>query len=107
MLKLNQISVNATNNNQATPLMRACFDRGRVDNMKTLIQYGADINARDIDDLKLLHFLHCRLAYEPDKTSYLGWLHTNSLAPLLRTRLDGTTLNLASNAHQQPKSSHQ
>ena len=56
LLKLNQISVNATNNDQATPLMLACSDGGRLDNMKTLIQYGADINARDIDGSTLLHF---------------------------------------------------
>ena len=56
LLKLNQISVNATNNNQRTPLMFACFDGGHLDNMKTLIQYGADINARDINGSTLLHF---------------------------------------------------
>ena len=56
LLKLNQISVNATNNNQATPLMLACLDGGRLDNMNTLIQYGADINARDINGSTLLHF---------------------------------------------------
>ena len=39
-------------------------------------------------------FLHCQLAYEPDKTGYLaGWMHTMSLALPLRTRLDGTALN--------------
>ena len=56
LLKSNPTSVNATNNSQATPLMFACLDKGRLDNMKTLIQYGADINARDLDDETLLHF---------------------------------------------------
>ena len=56
LLKFNQISVNATNNNQATPLMFACLDGGHFDNMKALIQYGADINARDINDKILLHY---------------------------------------------------
>ena len=46
-------------------------------------------------------FLLCQLAYELDKTGYLaGWMHTRSLAPPLRTWLDGTTLNLASNPHR-------
>ena len=49
LLKSNQISVNTTNNDQSTPLMFACIDGGHLDNMKTLIQYGADINARDIN----------------------------------------------------------
>ena len=53
-------------------------------------------------------FLHCQLAYEPDKTCYLtGWMHTRSLALPFRIRLDGTTLNLASNPHQRHKSSYQ
>ena len=53
-------------------------------------------------------FLHCQQTLEPDKTGYLvGWMHTESLAPPLRTRLDGTILTLASKPHQRPKSSHQ
>ena len=40
-------------------------------------------------------FLRCQLASELGKTGYLaGWMHTRSLAPPLRTRLDGTTPNI-------------
>ena len=46
-------------------------------------------------------FLHCQLAYEPDKTGYLaGWMLSKSFAPPLRNRLDGTTLKSAPNPHQ-------
>ena len=53
-------------------------------------------------------FLLCQLAYEPSETGYLaGWMLTRSLALPLRTRLDGTTINLASYPNQRLKSSHQ
>ena len=35
-----------------------------------------------------------------------GWGHTESLAPPLRVRLDGTALKLASNPHQKVSTSH-
>ena len=48
----------------------------------------------------LTGFFHCQLAYEPDKTGYLaGWILSRSFAPLLRIRLDGTTLKSALNPH--------
>ena len=46
LLKLNQISVNATNKNHTTSSMFTCFDGGRVDNMRTLIYFGADIHIK-------------------------------------------------------------
>ena len=56
LLKLNEISVNATDNLNRTPLMNACFDGGRLDNIKMLLQSGADIQARDCDGSTVLHF---------------------------------------------------
>ena len=55
LLKLNEISVNATDNSNQTPLMRACYDGGRLDNIKMLIQNGADIQARDCNGSTVLH----------------------------------------------------
>ena len=53
-------------------------------------------------------FLLCQLAYEPGKTGYLAsWMHTRSVAQPLQTQLDVTTIDLASNPYQRPKSSHQ
>ena len=54
--KLNKISVNATDNSNQTPLMYACCDGGRLDNIKILIQNGADIQASSSDGSTVLHF---------------------------------------------------
>ena len=56
LLKLNKISVNATDNLNRTPLMDACFDGGRLSNIQTLIRNSADIKARDSDGSTVLHF---------------------------------------------------
>ena len=55
LLKLNEISVNATDNSNQTPLMHACYDGGRLDNIKMLIQNGADIQASDSNGSTVLH----------------------------------------------------
>ena len=56
LLKLNEISVNATDNLNQTPLMHACYDGGRLDNIKMLIQNGADIQASNSNGLTVIHF---------------------------------------------------
>ena len=56
LLKSNEISVNATNNLNQTPLMHACYDGGRLDNIKMLIQNGADIQASNSNGLTVIHF---------------------------------------------------
>ena len=56
LLKSNEISVNATDNLNKTPLMHACYDGGRLNNIKMLRQNGADIQARDCYGLTVLHF---------------------------------------------------
>ena len=56
LLKLNEISVNATDNSNQTPLMHACYDGGRLGNIKMLIRNGADIQASSSDGSTVLHF---------------------------------------------------
>ena len=51
-----------------------------------------------------LAFLHCQLAYAPDKTDYLAdWTLSKSFAPPLRIRRDSTTLESAPNPHKTPQ----
>ena len=48
-------------------------------------------------------FLHCQLAYKPDKTGYLaGWTLSNNFAPPHRIRRDSTTLESAPNPQKMP-----
>ena len=55
LLKLNEISVNATDNNNQTPLMYACYEGGRLENIKMLIKNGADIQASSSNGSTVLH----------------------------------------------------
>ena len=55
LLKLNRISVNATDYNNRTPIMLACYDGGRLNNVKILEKNGANVLARDNVGLTLLH----------------------------------------------------
>ena len=87
LLKLNQISVNATDNLNQTPLMKACFDGGRLDNIKMLIQNGADIQARDCDGSTLLHFA--------------SWLSTQEVVEFL-LKLNQISVNATNNFNQTP-----
>ena len=56
LLKLNETSVNALSNNNQSPLMYACYDGGRLDNIKMLIRNGADIQASSGNGSTVLHY---------------------------------------------------
>ena len=56
LLGFNELCVNATNNDHQTPLMFACLDGGRLENIQTLILHGADTKVKDIKGSSLLHF---------------------------------------------------
>ena len=50
------VKVNMVSNIGQTPLMCACYDGGRLDNIKTLIKQGADIHQIDNDGGTALHY---------------------------------------------------
>ena len=50
------MSVNMTDKSGLTPMMSACLEGGRFENVKTLIERGADIYQVDEDDKSVLHF---------------------------------------------------
>ena len=51
------MKVNMTTTNGLTPLMCACFEGGRLDNIKTLFKHGADIKQLEFDNgWSALHF---------------------------------------------------
>ena len=49
-------TVNMTDNKGQVPLMFACMEGGRLDNIKKLLQNDADINLVDNDGKSVLHF---------------------------------------------------
>ena len=58
------MSVNMTDNSSRSPLMCACLEGGRFENVKTLIEYGADITRSDTDGKSALHFAASYLSSE-------------------------------------------
>ena len=50
------ITINATSKTGRTPLMCACYKGGRLDNIKRLLELGADIQQLDYDGWSALHF---------------------------------------------------
>ena len=50
------MSVNMTDKSGLTPMMCACLEGGRFENIKTLIERGADIYQVDKDGKSALHF---------------------------------------------------
>ena len=50
------MTVNMTDKSGQTPLMCACLEGGRSDNIKRLLELGADIQQLDYDGLSALHF---------------------------------------------------
>ena len=50
------MSVNMTDNSGRTPLMCACLEGGRFENVKTLVEHGAKIHKVDKDGKSALHF---------------------------------------------------
>ena len=50
------ISVNIINNVKTTPLIWACFAKGNIENVRTLLAHGADINMTDKENNSALHF---------------------------------------------------
>ena len=57
LLEFHEISVNAVTDDNLTPLMYACFDGGRLDNIRTLISNGGDINIKSkVEKCNIFHF---------------------------------------------------
>ena len=50
------MTVNMTDKSGQTPLMCACYKGGRLDNIKRLLELGADIQQLDYDGWSALHF---------------------------------------------------
>ena len=50
------MTVNMTDKSGRTPLMCACYKGGRLDNIKRLLELGADIQQLDIVGWSALHF---------------------------------------------------
>ena len=59
LLSFNELSVNAMNKDNKTPLMNACFEGGRLDKFQMLIKNGANINSLDSSGATLLHIVSC------------------------------------------------
>ena len=87
LLKLNEISVNATDNSNETPLMHACYDGGRLDNIKMLIRNGADIQASSSDGSTVLHFASC---------------YSNQEVVEFLLKMNKISVNATSNSNQTP-----
>ena len=50
------MTVNITSKTGQTPMMCACLEGGRLDNIKRLLELGADIQQLDYDECSALHF---------------------------------------------------
>ena len=51
-----RMTINMTDNSGRTPLMDTCLEGGHLDNVKIILDYGADINIVDNKGKSALHF---------------------------------------------------